>query len=202
MKRIYLGKTRKVRSISIDSDVIIDIPSLKILLDKTRLNKEERKYVERCEFSFQLLSLAFAVRVNVIGTEVIRKELSFSPVLKNLYEKIFDKTVSLLPKTKDLAKDYENKINIKPADSLILASVSIGKIDCFLSWNREHIVNPLTIKMLKEVNKDKELPIPLIITPEGFLSRIVLSQDQTICFFRDPIPQRFRLQFYPSKRLL
>lgn len=202
MKKVYFGEPRKIRSISVDSDVIIDVPALKVLQARARLSKEEKKYVRRCEFSFQLLSLAFAVKVDIVGTEIIERELSFYPTLKDLYERIFDRTAPLSPETKRLAKSYVDKKHIKPADAFILASISDGRIDCLLSWNREHMVNALTIEAVRGINKSKGLPAPLIITPEDFLSRITLSQDQTICFFPDPIPQQFRLQFYPSKRLL
>lgn len=202
MKRVYFGEPRKIRSISVDSDVIIDVPALKVLQARARLNKEEKKYVRRCEFSFQLLSLASAVKVDIVGTEIIKRELSLYSALKDLYGMVFDRTILLYPEIKRLAKNYVDKRNLKAADSLILASISIGRIDCFLSWNREHMVNALTIEAVRGINKSKGLPAPLMITPEDFLSRITLSQDQTICFFPDPIPQQFRLQFYPSRRLL
>jgi predicted nucleic acid-binding protein len=202
MKRIDFGKTRKIRSISIDSDIIIDIPALKILQSKYNLSKEEKKYLERCEVSLQTLSLVFASKVNVLGTEIVKKELAYSPVLRSLYDRVFDKEVPLSSEAKRLAIMYMKKRKIKPADSFILASISVGKIDCFLSWNREHIVNPEVNKLVREINKDRNLPMPLIITPSDFLQRIVLSPERTICFFRDPIPQKFHLHFYPSKQLL
>ena len=202
MKRVYLGKTRKIRSISIDSDIIIDIPALKVLQTKHNLTKEEERYFKRCEISLQTLSLAFASKVNLIGTEIVKKELSYFSILRNLYDRVFDKEIPLSSEVKRLAIMYMEKRKIKPADSFILASISVDKIDCFLSWDREHMVNAEVNKIVKEINKERNLPMPLIITPNDFLQRIILSPERTICFFRDPIPQKFHPRFYPSKQLL
>ncbi len=199
MKKESLGTTKKLRTISIDSDVINDILALEYLKRKTRLTKDERRYLKRCETSFNLLAVLFSIKVDLVGTEIVKKELQRYPPLGRLYDRIFSREIKITVGIRRLTKTYISELNIKPADTLILASISLGKVDCFLSWNREHIVNQKTIESIKKINKKKNIHIPLIITPDDLLPRIFLSQDRTLCYTIVPIPSEFRPQIYPSK---
>lgn len=196
----FLEKTRKIRSVSIDTDVISDILALK--LHYTNQIKMDATQLERCEKSFQLLTLIFSVKVKIVGVGVVKKELSVYPSLRELYDKIFDKEVRTSVGIKRLAQAYIERKSIKEADAFILASVSVGDIDCFFSWNRKHIVNDETIRVLMEINKKRNVRTPLIITPEDFLKRFIISQNLALCFSREVIPRGFLPRFSPSKQLL
>ncbi len=202
MKKEFLGKTKKIRTISFDTDLISDIMSLRLLSIKPKLTKDEADYFERCKMSFQLLSLILSVRVETVGTDLVRKELSQVEGLKMLYDRLFDRTIEFSSNAKKLANAYVDKKGIKAADALLLALVSIGNVDCLLSWNRKHIVNSETLKVLRKINEDRNFNTPLILTPKEFLERITLSPERTICFYADAAPRQFRPRFYPSKQIL
>jgi hypothetical protein len=202
MKQADLGKTKKIRTISFDTDLVSDILPLRYLLSKSKLTKDESGYLERCKLSFQILSLTLSVRVEKIGTELIERELSKVGGLKILYDRIFQRTIEFSSAARKLANAYLEKRNIKPADALLLALITIGNVDCFLSWNRQHIVNSETLKILRQINEKRNLRTPLILTPKDFLERITLSPERAICFYVNTVPSEFRPQFYLSKQIL
>ena len=148
------------------------------------------------------LESTFSVKIELLGTEPVKRELSYSLLLKDLYERVFDSTVSVGKKVKQLAQIYLNKKKLKLADALILACVSISKTDCFISWDKEHIINNNTAEIVKQVNKSQNLPLPILLSPDEFLKRVTLSQKRTLAFSPEPIPAKVTLKFSPSKQLL
>ncbi len=202
MKKTFLGDVRKLRTVSIDSDIIIDVLALNILKNKPNLSDEDKKYLERCVKSLEVLSLLFSVKIELVGTEPVKRELSYSPLLKGLYGKVFDSTVSVERKVKQLAQLYLNKKKLKIADALILACVSRNRTDCFISWDKEHMINNNTAEMVNHVNKSQNLPLPILISPDEFLKRVSLSQERTLAFSPEPIPAKVTLRFSLSRLLL
>lgn len=202
MKKSFLGDVRKLRRVSIDSDVIIDVLALNFLKNKLELSHEEKQYLERCVKSLETLSLLFSVKIELIGSEPVKQELSYFSSLKELYEKVFDSTVNIDRKVKRLARVYLKKKKLKLADALILACVSRSKTDCFLSWDKEHMINNNTAEIVKQVNKSQNLPLPILLSPDEFLKRVTLSQERTLAFSPEPIPTKVTLKFSLSRLLL
>jgi hypothetical protein len=195
----FWGQSRKIRTASVDTDVISDILALKC----SYLGTPIRDFHNRWEKSFQLLSLLFSVKVKIVGLGVIKRELSEYTSLRKLYDTVFSTTIKTSSTIKKLARAYRTKTNIKPADTFILATASVGNIDCFFSWNRKDIVNEKTLKVIEKINKSRNIQTPLIITPEDFLDgRFAISQILTLSFFSEAIPCGYRPRFFPSKQIL
>jgi len=193
----FWGQSRKIRTVSIDTNVISDILALKLYH-----LKKIGGFQDRWEKSFQLLSLLFTVKVKRLGINVVKRELSGYASLRKLYDTVFTKTIPTSTAIRRLAKAYREKINIKPADSFILATASVKNIDCFFSWNRRDIVNVKTLKAVRKINKKRKFKMPLIITPEDFLKRFAISQVFTLGFYREAIPRGYRPHFSSSKQIL
>lgn len=186
--------TRKIRTISLDTDVISDLIFYDILERKTKPSKEERQYLEICEESFETVLILLSVRVKINGIKVIRKELEKSG-FEELYKKIFiHSEVGIDKEIRNLAKTYIRESEIKDADALILASVSCGNIDIFLSRNRRHMLNPKFQSAIRKINNNRGKRTPLIISPSTFLEHIFLSDKNTICYSRLQLPKEFRPQ--------
>ncbi len=156
MKKEFLGFTRKLRTVSFDTDVISDLLALKLLSQKTKLSNEEQSYFKRCIMSFQVVSLVLSVNVKTVGTETVRKELDVMPKLKQIHERIFDETIFMSPNKRRLALRYSNQTNIKFGDALIIA-LATDSVDCLLSWNRKHIVNANTLRTIRKINDSANL---------------------------------------------
>jgi hypothetical protein len=63
MSKNTLWKTRKIRTISIDTDVISDVLYREILLKKQSLAAADKIYLSRANQLFEILNLAFNVNV-------------------------------------------------------------------------------------------------------------------------------------------
>lgn len=193
---------KKIRTITLDTNIPSDIPSLIILQNKTKPSKEDTNFLKRAGNSLEVITLVSAVKLDVVGLDILKKELKIIPSLLNLYSKMLDYEVKSNSRVRKLANDYRERIPIKSPDALILALTSLNKIDCLLSWNREDIVKQSTLKIVKEINEKQKIPTPIITTPDDFLSRIILSTNKTITFFDRPVLSQYRPRFYPSKHIL
>lgn len=196
-------KTKKIRKVSLDTDVISDILYREALLAERKKSIFEHFRLQRYEISFGVLNLLFGVRVQLIGSVVVKKELSKkSKYLVNLFDKTFDVTTQLNKKIKNLAKKYEKELKTKPADALILADLSVHGVDCLISWNRKHIVNPENYVVMSKINKYASVPTPMLFTPAEFLERVGLEpRTNVIWISRQPAPRKFFPRLFPSKRL-
>lgn len=99
-----------------------------------------------------------------------------------------------------MAAKYE-EAGLKSADAAILADATMRQVEFFLSWNREDIVNPHTVKKIREINEGKR-KTPLLMKPSDFLDRVSFSVKtgkglQALMFSARPVPRRSRVQFFP-----
>lgn len=192
----------KIRIVTLDTNIPMDIPAFIILQNKTKLSKEETEFLKRANYSFEIITLVTAVKVHVVGLDILKKELKFVPSLLTLYDKLVDYEVKVNSKVRKLASAYKQATSIKSPDALILALTGLNRVDCLLSWNREDIVKESTLKAVKEVNEKQKIPTPIITTPADFLNRIIVTPSRTIAFSDQPIPSQYRPKFYPSKHIL
>lgn len=192
-------ETRKIRTISFDTNIISDIMYYYILERKNKLSKKKKEYLERLSDSMESVILSLSVKIKTVGIDVIRKELKYRSLLPKLYKIIFENQVNVNREIKWLAKSYLDKINIESPDALIMASASVGKIDLFLSWNRDDIVKDSNLKIIEKLNKKRRVPFPVFATPSEFLDRIFLSNRMTICLSQLPMPRRFHLKTFQTK---
>jgi len=191
----FLGSTREIRTVSIDSSVIFDsiVPFVSSTSGLSSADKE------RINDSLHLIEFLFSVKVNTIGTDIVRKEISYNNSLfSKLYDSIFDNTAIINKETKRLAKVYVEQLNIKPSDALIIASLSEARCDCLLSWDKEDIVSNRTVLGITKINKERNKGVPLLITPKDFLQRVFLSQGKHIVFSPNPLPLELHLRFSSS----
>lgn len=200
---LQIWKSKKIRKVSLDTDVISDILYREALLTREKTSILEHFKLQRSEISFKILNLLFGVKVQLVGSVVVKEELcKKSKYLVKLFEKTFDITTQLNKKIKNLAKKYEEKLVTKPADALILADLSFHEVDCFMSWNRKHIVNPKNYAAMSKINRYSSVPTPMLLTPAEFLERVGLEpRTNVIWISRQPVPRKFFPRFYPSKQL-
>jgi len=194
----YFGNARKIRRVSLDTNIIIDVLYFIYNQDRRNQSPGEREYLERCETSYNLLFTFLCTRVDLLGIKTIRKELSHKTFLLKVYRSLFPKEVKNTPDVRNLAKVYQTKAGLKAADAVILASVVLGNVDMFCSWNRKDIVRERTLEAIKRINDAKGLKFPLILTPDMFLERFGVTQKRTVLFTVSQIPKVFRPRFsYP-----
>lgn len=200
----YWEKTKKIRTVSLDTNVILDVLDLKLYESENKLNLFPSNLVERLESSFQILALLFSVNVKILGAKIVKKELNYSSATRLFYEKIFDDDIKHSVQIRRLAENYKNKLGIGYADAFVLASISVGRIDCFFSWNRHDIVSEVKLKAISEINHGKNIPMPIIIQPCDFLERVILSDSMpfSLCFSREAIRRVYLPKFSPSKQFL
>jgi hypothetical protein len=173
---------------SFDTNVISDVIYYYILEGKGKPHKKELK---RLSDSMESIILALSVNARLLGIDMVRRELKRRPLLGDIYDAIFEESVKVNKDVKWLAKSYTDRLKIKNADALIVASASIGKIDLFLSWNRDDIVNHANLKEIRSANRKRSVPFPIFATPEEFLDRVFLTQNQTIGLSQTPSPRQF-----------
>jgi len=194
----YFGQARKIRNVSLDTNIIIDVLFHMYFRDTLSKSSWGRSYLERCKESSDLLFTFLCTRVNLFGIRAVRRELSKKSALLKIYRAIFKKEVGKTPEIRSLSKLYEKRANIKPVDAVILATVSVGKIDLFCTWNREDMVKEKSLEIIEKINKSKHLNVPLIITPTMFLERFGVTQRKTVLFTVSKVPPVFRPRFsYP-----
>jgi len=196
------GQTHKIRSMSVDTNVISDvIPYVQYSNRRKPLSKEESKlYFERCKQSVHSLAIGLSFKVNLFGTPTVRRELRRRPGLIELYNRFFyGGTLQIDKNTRNLAKMYCDEVNLDIADAFILATISLNRVDLFLSWNRQDIVNINNVQKVSLINRKKRIPLPVLATPKEFLERVFLTDKQTIGITDRPIPEGLRLQSFPSR---
>ena len=195
----YFGEARKIRSVPLDTNIIIDGLFHIYLRDTLGKTPWGISYSKRCKESSDLLFTFLCTRVNLFGISAVRKELSGKNALLKIYRSIFKNEIKKTPEIRNLAKIYEKKANIKPVDAVILATASIGKIDMFCTWNREDMVKEKSLEKIEKINKSKHINVPLIITPTMFLERFGITQQKTVLFTVSKVPKLFRPRFsYPT----
>jgi predicted nucleic acid-binding protein len=195
---MQVERARKIRRISADTNVLLDVPNYYFLKARDSLNQEERELLKRCASSLEVLVMCLTegIKIERIGLKVVERELAKHPTMLRLYFIVFKPSPKPTPQIKKLAKMYTQQTHLKPADALLLASASYSGVDILLSWNRDDVVKQPTQKLINEINARQRVSAPILITPSDFLSRIYLSNDKSICFSPSPVPQIYRPQFF------
>jgi hypothetical protein len=81
----------------------------------------------------------------------------------------------ILPLTKEsmeLAKIYLKYRRLPEPDALHIAIASLEGMDFLVTWNLRHLIKPSTQAMVRRVNINLGLPVPLIVTPEDFFEEV------------------------------
>ena len=193
------GPERKIRSIAVDTNVILDIAGYYAWLPTHKLedlNEDGKRVYQRLRASLELVVLALAEDIHVkrVGLRMVEREILKDPSILALYRHAFPGAARPSPEIKRLAKLYVRKLDIPNPDAAILAEASFHGVDVLASWNRQHIVREETLRAIKEVNLARSLQTPVIITPSDFLSRITLSNTRTLCFRPSEVLPVYRLR--------
>lgn len=190
-------ETRKIRTVSLDTNILSDAMYYLILESKGKLTKKPKPQMERFSDSMQALTFILSVNVEPIGTELVRKELKRKLLFARLYDAVFGRNqIKITKEVKWLAKKYVKKTKIDNPDALIMASASRGGVDLFLSWNRDDMVNSKNLEKIAKINKKGNIPLPTFATPKEFLDRVFLTDSNTICLSQLPTPRRFHLKSF------
>ncbi len=190
VKDKFIGNTRKIRTVSLDTNIVIDLAS------------EASGYsTSLTQKSLEIFSILTARNVNMtlMGCPVVRKELQYGG-LEALYDAISDRESAKGKDVKNLARAYLREINIKPADALIVASLSISKTDVFITRDNE-LAKESVLNKIKEINKPRKIPTPVIVSPSELHERIFLTE-RSICISHSIIHPQFRPKISYPKRLL
>ncbi len=195
---------RKVNSISIDTNVLLDLPEVPLYENARPRTDAERKRQERVLDSYKVMLLCLAENISVtkIGIKVVEKELCKTRWLLPIYFSLFPNSAKPDKFVKRLAGAYMGKLDIGEADAMLLAVASARNIDVFLSWNREDISNANTQKAVESINTARKISTPLLCTPTYFLDRVIGSEGKkkrTLALSPSPVPPAYRLKFFPSK---
>ena len=78
----------------------------------------------------------------------------------------------LTEEARALIQIYLRRSGLHPDARVDLAHIAltvVHEIDCLVTWNCAHIANPQVVRRLAEVNREMDLFMPLILTPEAFL---------------------------------
>jgi len=171
------GKERKVTSVAVDSNVILDLNDLE----------------GRGKQSLNTILLLIAFDIKRVGVGVVARELERSPALFAFYKKHFPFKVKPTREEKGLARQFE-EAGLKAGDAAIIATAAIERVSFFLSWNRGDIVNERIQAKLLRISKN----IPLLLTPEDFFCRIRVS-GKVLSFSPSPVLPVSRLRFSSPK---
>jgi hypothetical protein len=194
-----LDRARKVRSVSADTNVLLDVPSYYPLKAREgSLTSEEKDMLKRCESSLEVLVMCLTedVKIQRVGLRVVEKELAGDPSILRLYKSVFPPSIKPPQQVKKLAKLYMQEIKIPFPDAMIAALASYLKTDVLFSWNRQDIVKQSVQHAIEEINRKQRVGTPSLITPSDFLSRIYLSNDKSICLSPSPVLQIYRPRFF------
>ncbi len=201
----FSGRICKIRSMSLDTNVISDIPALSyyetLLQGGLFLEEGEKTHYQRCRSSKKALFILLDFDVRPIGLPIVRKELSVAvPNLRSLYDCLFNVHAPVDNESKALADKYGSALALEPADATVLALACHARVDVLLSWNRHHISRKSTRETLESINAGLHLPTPEILTPDEFLARVMKTEKKAIALSPAPLREIYRVQSYLSKR--
>lgn len=191
-------RARKIRSVSADTNVILDVPNYYPLKAReSSLTPEEKDMLKRCESSIEVIVMCLSedVKIQRVGLRVVEKELAGDPSILRLYKSVFPPSIKPPQQVKKLAKLYM-QAGIPSADAMIIALASYLRTDVLFSWNRQDIVKQSVQHAIEEINRKQRVGTPSLITPSDFLSRIYLSNDKSICLSPSPVLQIYRPRFF------
>lgn len=188
-------EVQRIRRISVDTNVLSKVMYYIILYDKGKLYKKKGISFEELADSLETIIMILSTNIRPVGINIVRKELKKRKDYALLYDSVFKEEVKPNKEIKQLAKFYTNKINIGSADSLIVASASMGKIDVFLSWNRDDIIKKTAIEKIQSINKKRRVHFPILMTPKDFLDHLFFAENRIICLSPIPTPRRFHPRF-------
>jgi predicted nucleic acid-binding protein len=199
-----LDQLKKIHSLSLDSNILLDLPEAPKFQDLKAISDKEKHRAERVFASLKIAQLCLSENVILekIGLKIVQKEISQSPELLPIFKRIFPKTVKPDRTARNLANEYMNTIGLDTADALVVSTASVNGIDVLLSWNRKDVANPQKRDGIAKINHDWKVKTPTICDPHYFIERLVRSQgthDIRLALNPNPIPKVFRLGFYPSK---
>lgn len=99
---------------------------------------------------------------------------------KTYLRKAFETLISefeVLRLTEDiltLSELYAFYKHLPRADTLHLASASMGGMNFLVTWNLRHLYKAGTQDMIREINTQLRIPTPIIVTPQDFLGEQVI----------------------------
>ncbi|MEW6203652.1 MAG: PIN domain-containing protein [bacterium] len=115
-------------------------------------------------------------KVNVFISDITIIEIRATQNLefrKKLVSLISDfKVLPLTDDARKLARDYLRYRKLPEADALHIAIASLEGMDFLVTWNLRHLVKPGTQSIVRRINMDLGLPVPLIVTPEDFFEEV------------------------------
>ena len=199
----FTGRMCKVRSMTLDTNVISDIPALSYfehVLESGGLPENEQEYFHRCRASKKAIFVMLDFDIERIGLKMVFKELLESPPLHMLYKDIFPQDARQSREAASLAGKYMDRLQLPLVDATITALASANRIDVLLSWNRHHVANPAILEKIEEINSASGFPTPEIITPREFLDRVIRSDKRTIALSPVQLRPLYRVDSYLSKR--
>ncbi len=106
----FTGRMTKIQSMTLDTNVIIDIQALATLTGKleenARLSDEDKEYFQRCRASKKAIFVMLDFNVKRIGLRVVYKELLAAPPMHNLYRNLFFEDARMTKECRTLADKY------------------------------------------------------------------------------------------------
>ncbi len=193
---------RKVSSMTLDTNVISDIPALAYyeqVLKTKSIPKDEQDYFHRCRSSKKAIFIMLDFAIERVGLRIVYKELLVKPPLHMLYKKIFPYDAKVDKRCKRLADAYVRKLSINAADALVVAMSTTNRLDVLLSWNRKDIVNRKNLEAIERINKSAGLKTSEILTPRDFLDRVIKTDRKSVALSPSPLPPIYRVDSYLSK---
>lgn len=127
------------------------------------------------DYSYNCIKLVEQGIVTLGSTQLISSEITDTPVEKvkgeliELYQKLNKIELTVDENTTSLANKYLEKLDLTRVDALLIAICSKNKIDGLISWNRRHLTNDHTQKVVKRINDEKGFKTPLILTPKQLI---------------------------------
>lgn len=70
---------------------------------------------------------------------------------------------------REISDLYLSVRRLPRGDAMHLAFASFYGMDFLVTWNLRHLYKPGTQEMIREVNTQLRIPVPVIVTPENFL---------------------------------
>lgn len=183
MKDKFIQKTHKIRTASIDTDVISDLIA-EFLGYSSATTKSSLEIF--------LILTAREIKIKLIGCPIVRKELKAAG-LERFYNDVFDGDSAVNKNVRNLANLYVKETHVKSSDALIMASASICGIDIVLSRDRTHILKESVLDKIKQINNKRNVPIPIFISPSDLHERLYLG-DKSLFINRTIIEKQFRLR--------